>query len=485
MTERRLRNVATFSPKTGRIIEAMKHRANTNSREQTASQKWPAVCCCLRAAVLVFGIGIPLALNLITPAAAQESQVLRELQRLSKDLRDLQQYIYKDLSRSTAVTGSGTSLSVGAAQVPESDVASRMLIQVQRVDGQLRQLTGKLEELEYSIGAMASRLDRFVGDVDLRLRSIETSMRVGSITQQSVGSQGSQGAQPTVFASPPPQPVLQVPLQQQVQTGLSSLGGTSGAKQMGSAQETTIISSAGATAGGARQQTLPIGQGLAPVQQAAPAGQVGGLLTGQRPLGTVTGSQLASGQPTSGVRQSSTSQRQTNLVPKAGQVRPLSLTQSSELTPARTPPPAPTVVARQQVAPPSVLPAGTPKQKYDYAFSLLQKRDFVSAEQALRAFLQQHPEDARAGNAYYWLGETYYVRKQYTDAAIIFSDGYSRFPEGTKAPDNLLKLGKSLAEVGEKAAACKTFSELLGQFPNANTRILANAKGELDRVGCR
>ena len=484
MTERRLRNVATFSPKSGRIIEAMKHRANTYLREQTVSQKWPAVCCCLRVAILVFGIGFPLASIFIAPAVAQESQILRELQRLSKDLRDLQQYIYKDLNRSTAVTGSATSLSAGAAQVPDSDVASRMLIQIQRVDGQLRQLTGKLEELEYSIGAMASRLDRLVGDVDLRLQSLETSMQVGSITQQSVVSQGSQAAQPTVFASPPPQPVLQVPLQQsQLQTGLSSSNGAAGTAQFGSAQETTIITSAGATAGGTRQQTLPIVQGLAPVQQAAPAGQVSGLLPGQRPLGRVTGSQLASGQPASGVQPLSTAQRRSNLVLKAGQVRPLSLTQSSELTPARTP--TPTVVASQQVAPPSILPAGTPKQKYDYAFSLLQKRDFDSAEQALRAFLQQHPEDARAGNAYYWLGETYYVRKQYTDAAIIFSDGYSRFPEGTKAPDNLLKLGKSLAAVGEKAAACKTFSELLGQFPNANTRILANAKGELHRVGCK
>ena len=163
--------------------------------------------------------------------------------------------------------------------MPDSDVASRMLIQIQRVDGQLRQLTGKLEELEYSIGAMASRLDRLVGDVDLRLQSLETSMQVGSITQQSVVSQGSQAAQPTVFASPPPQPVLQVPLQQsQLQTGLSSSNGAAGTAQFGSAQETTIITSAGATAGGTRQQTLPIVQGLAPVQQAAPAGQVSGLL---------------------------------------------------------------------------------------------------------------------------------------------------------------------------------------------------------------
>jgi tol-pal system protein YbgF len=451
----------------------MDNRANTICRKQTASKKWLAVCCGLRVALFVFGVGFPLSSIMATPTLAQESQVLRELQRLSKDLRDLQQYIYKDFNKGSAAAGTRTSSTAAAAQVADTDVASRMLLQVQRLDGQLRQLTGKLEELEYSIGALASRLDRLVGDVDLRLQSLETSLHVGLAQQPPAVEQGSQ---PVVFASPPPQPVLQVPLQQsQIQTGLNSSSFAAGTTQFGSLPQTTIISSSGATGVGTPQRTLPVGQGLS-------AGQASGLLPGQKNLGTITGSQLASGQLTMGTQQlSSTAQRRSGLALKVGQVRPLSLSQSSELTPA----PAPKVVASRQVAAPSILPPGTPKQKYDYAFSLLQKRDFKTAELALRAFLQEHPEDGYVGNAYYWLGETYYVRKQYTDAAIIFSDGYSRFPEGPKAPDNLLKLGKSLAEVGETTAACKTFSELLGKFPNANTRILANAKGELDRVGCK
>ena len=454
------------------MIGAMNYRADITSDEQTAGLKWLAVRCHLRAAFLLLGVLLPFVMGIATPAAAQENQVLRELQRLSKDLRDLQQYIYK------GTASSGGSASSATASRLQSDVSSRMLLQIQGLDSQLRQLTGKLEELEYSIDALASRLDRLVGDVDLRLQSLESSMQMVLAQPQAAAPQA---AQPRVFALPPPQPVQQVPLQQsQTQLGVGQSTGTAvvglsspsaGAVQFGSVQGTTIISSTGATA-------------AVSDQQAAPAGQTSRLLLGQKRLGTVTGSQITAVQSGATAQlQGSKSQTlapvqgQSGLVPKAGQVRPLSLGQAA--------PPSTTPKVIQQASTPAILPPGTPKQRYDYAFSLLQKRDFETAERALRAFLQQHPEDARAGNAYYWLGETYYVRKRYTDAAIIFSDGYERFPEGSKAPDNLLKLGKSLAAVGETAAACKTYSELLGQFPNANTRILENAKGEFGRTGCK
>jgi tol-pal system protein YbgF len=352
-----------------------------------------------------------------------------------------------------------------------------MLLQIQGLDSQLRQLTGKLEEFEYSIGALASRLDRLVGDVDLRLQTLESSMQMVLAQPPAAAPQASQ---PRVFTLPPTQPVQQVPLQQsQIQAGIDQSVGTgatgssspsTGAVQLGSVQGTTIISSSGATA-------------TTTGQQAAPVGQTGSLLPGQMSLGTVSGSQLAATQTGAGTQaQGNASQASvpvqgwTGPVPKAGQVRPLSLNQAA-------PPPTPRV--NQQASTPSILPPGTPKQRYDYAFSLLQKRDFETAERALRAFLQQHPEDAHAGNAYYWLGETYYVRKYHEDAAKIFADGYERFPEGSKAPDNLLKLGMSLTAIDRVELACKTFSELLRKFPNANTRILENAKGEFGRAGCK
>lgn len=125
-----------------------------------------------------------------------------------------------------------------------------------------------------------------------------------------------------------------------------------------------------------------------------------------------------------------------------------------------------------------ILPPGTTMQQYDYALSLmLQKQDFAKAETALRAFVDQHPQDKLAGNAQYWLGETYFVRKNYQDAAFAFADAFQKYPSGSKAPDSLLKLGMSLAALDKKKEACTAYGRLVETFPQMNTQL----KGRVDR----
>ncbi len=130
------------------------------------------------------------------------------------------------------------------------------------------------------------------------------------------------------------------------------------------------------------------------------------------------------------------------------------------------------------------LPAGTPKQQYDYAFSLLRQQEYGEAERALTAFIGAHPDDSLTGNAYYWLAETYYVRREYQKAAGYFASGYRNFPEGTKATDNLLKLAMSLANIDQKDKACFTFKELAERVPDASPSIKPRAESESRRAGC-
>ena len=70
--------------------------------------------------------------------------------------------------------------------------------------------------------------------------------------------------------------------------------------------------------------------------------------------------------------------------------------------------------------------AANPQDQYNAAFSLLRQARYEDAEQALRGFVQQHPRDSLAPAAQYWLGETFYVRKDYTNAAAAFADGYEK-----------------------------------------------------------
>jgi tol-pal system protein YbgF len=130
------------------------------------------------------------------------------------------------------------------------------------------------------------------------------------------------------------------------------------------------------------------------------------------------------------------------------------------------------------------LTGATAEEQYSQAFSLLSQANYDQAEQALQAFLQQHPNHRLAGNAKYWLGETHYVRGQYQDAAVAFAEGYQTYPNSSKAPDNLLKLGKSLSALGETNDACGTYGELLRRFPNATPTILKQADQERRRLAC-
>jgi tol-pal system protein YbgF len=130
------------------------------------------------------------------------------------------------------------------------------------------------------------------------------------------------------------------------------------------------------------------------------------------------------------------------------------------------------------------LPGNTVEAQYEYAFNLLRQANYDEAEKALRAFVDQHPTDFLAGNAQYWLGETYYVRGRYQDAAVAFAEGYQKYPNNSKAPDNLLKLGMALGQIGKKSDACVAFSELNKKFPGASDSMKERTKQEKHRYGC-
>jgi tol-pal system protein YbgF len=125
-----------------------------------------------------------------------------------------------------------------------------------------------------------------------------------------------------------------------------------------------------------------------------------------------------------------------------------------------------------------------PKQLYEQAYGYLLQRDYGAAETAFVGFLKRHPNDALAGNAQYWLGETHYVRGQYRAAANAFLKGYQDHARSAKAPESLLKLAMSLQRLGQKDAACSSYSELMSKYPNAPAHVKNTANSERQRGGC-
>jgi tol-pal system protein YbgF len=126
----------------------------------------------------------------------------------------------------------------------------------------------------------------------------------------------------------------------------------------------------------------------------------------------------------------------------------------------------------------------TPQDHYSYAFRLLNRAQYPEAEQVLRSFVTQHPKDRLVGNAWYWLGETYYVREDYAQAVDAFRQGFESVPDGAKAPDNLFKLGKTLGKLGNQDQACVVLKQLGVKFRGKAAPVLARAAEEQKAMGC-
>ena len=131
-----------------------------------------------------------------------------------------------------------------------------------------------------------------------------------------------------------------------------------------------------------------------------------------------------------------------------------------------------------------ILPNESPEKQYKFATSFLKVGDYSTAERAFREFVQTNPEHKLAGNAQYWYAETFRIRQLYTDAASAYLEGYQKYPKGEKAPINLLKLGVSMVQIGEKDQGCKMINGVEKQYPNANQSVIQKAKYESQKFEC-
>ena len=145
------------------------------------------------------------------------------------------------------------------------------------------------------------------------------------------------------------------------------------------------------------------------------------------------------------------------------------------------PPRNPSGTGAQQMV---MAPTNTPKDEYDLAYGYVLRKDYALAEEGLRAFVKKYPQDRLVADANYWLGESLFQRQRYREAAESFLTVSTKFQTAGKAPDSLLRLGQSLAALKEKDAACATFGELPRKYPKAPANVKQAAEKEQKRMGC-
>lgn len=320
-------------------------------------------------------LAVAIGSGLAGSALAQSSNVnelINRVDRLQRELTTLQQQVYRG-GAPPAVTGS-PAVSIGAGG---ETAAARMELRVTEIEGELRTLTGRTEEITFAIEGIKRRLEKLVADVDTRLPALERSRAQPASEEPAANS-----------AAPPP----------------------------------------------GQQVAAQPGARPAPTQPPPAAGGQQGQI-----LGTIPPSALE--------------------------------TQSGAAMAAATRP---------------VLPEGSPKDQYDFAISLIFKdQDYPQAERALKEFIGKNGTHALAGNANYWLGETFYGRKDYQQSAFAFAEAFQKYPKSAKAPDSLYKLGLSLAQLNKTKEACTAFGRLTENFPNADATLKSRVRHEQRRLACR
>ena len=132
-----------------------------------------------------------------------------------------------------------------------------------------------------------------------------------------------------------------------------------------------------------------------------------------------------------------------------------------------------------------ILPDVSIEKQYEFSTNLLKVGDYNTAERAFREFVLTNPEHALAGSAQYWYAETFRIRQLYTDAASAYLEGYQKYPKSEKAPINLLKLGVSLVQIGEKDQGCLMITGVQKQYPKANQSVLQKAEYEGKKFECK
>lgn len=181
--------------------------------------------------------------------------------------------------------------------------------------------------------------------------------------------------------------------------------------------------------------------------------------------------------------QQDTNLRLTDIESKPSTAAPTSAPASEEETPAvSTSQPPQNLKVPDSAGGPKF---NTPREQYDYAFRLLNQTQYAESGAAFESFIKANPKDPLIGNAFYWAGETYYVRQNYVQAADYFRQGYEALPAGPKAGDNLLKLGMALNNLKKNTEACVVLKQVIAKFGATSGSIKNKAEQERTRAGCK
>jgi len=124
----------------------------------------------------------------------------------------------------------------------------------------------------------------------------------------------------------------------------------------------------------------------------------------------------------------------------------------------------------------------SPEDQFQVAFDNIRDKKWQDAKTSFEQFIIENPDNQLSGSAHYWLGELYILEKNYREAALIFAEGFQKFPDSIKAAEMLFKLSQSLYKVEKTVEACKTMEKLIIDFPK--NKIITKTKKQIIDYNC-
>jgi tol-pal system protein YbgF len=342
-----------------------------------------------------------------------------------------------------------------SGRMAQADPAS-LNQRLDRLEGQLRQLTGAVEQLTFRNQQLEQQLQRQQQDTEFRFEELSGKGKPRAAQPATTPTV----RQPTA-ATPPGLAPGPAPLAPPTQPGRRS--------DIFDPNQRPDAPGAPRTLGSSDSRTsAPM------VAQGNPQGDIGQIIDDSEPQVGAPGGRA----PGSPLDLSTMSRRPGSDPTMTASAEPL---QGDGQLPA-PPPRNPNATGGRMAA---VAPAGnTPKDQYDLAYGYVLRKDYALAEQSFRDFMKSNPGDRLAPEAQYWLGESMFQRQRYRDAAEAFLTVSTKFESTAKAPDALLRLGQSLAALGEKEAACASLGEVKRKFPKASAGVKKSVEQEQKRVAC-
>ncbi|MBW6421515.1 tol-pal system protein YbgF [Rhizobium sp. XQZ8] len=127
---------------------------------------------------------------------------------------------------------------------------------------------------------------------------------------------------------------------------------------------------------------------------------------------------------------------------------------------------------------------GSESDTYQAAYNHVLSGDYSLAEKEFSGYIQAYPKSTRIADANFWLGEAQYSQQKYNEAAKTFLNAHQTYGKSPKAPEMLLKLGMSLAQLDNTDTACATLKEVTRRYPSASKAVLAKVSSEQKRLSC-